>query len=61
MKKRIGATSQLSSAREAVKKRWRYILVDKEFCMGGCDKRTRAREAEESSLLEAIARKRLKK
>jgi hypothetical protein len=32
-----------------------------EFCTGGCDKRTRAREAEESPLLEAVASERLVK
>jgi hypothetical protein len=30
-----------------------------EFCTSGCDKMTRAREAEESVSVEAIARKRL--
>jgi hypothetical protein len=33
------------------------LSVDKEFCMGDCNKRTWAQE--ESPLLEAIARKRL--
>jgi hypothetical protein len=27
-----------------------------EFCTGGCEERTRAREAEESELLETVAR-----
>jgi hypothetical protein len=34
------------------------LSVDKEFCKGGCDKRTRVREAEESTLVGAV-RKRL--
>jgi hypothetical protein len=37
------------------------LTVDRKFCTGGCDKRTLAREAEESPLLEAIARERLVK
>jgi hypothetical protein len=32
-----------------------------EFCVGGYEDRTSAREAEESSFLEAVARKRLVK
>jgi hypothetical protein len=32
-----------------------------EFCTGGCDDRTGGREAEESPLLEAVARERLVK
>jgi hypothetical protein len=32
-----------------------------DFCTGGCDKRTRGLEAEESQLLEATARERLVK
>jgi hypothetical protein len=52
---------ELSCAREAQKRR-RYSWVDSRlaFCTGGCDKRTWAREAEESSLVEAVARDRLK-
>jgi hypothetical protein len=30
--------------------------VENEFCTGGCEERTLAREAEESPLLEAVAR-----
>jgi hypothetical protein len=37
------------------------VLLTVKFCMGGCEDRTRAREAEESPLLEAIARERLVK
>jgi hypothetical protein len=33
----------------------------KEFCTGGCEDRTPAREAEESLFLEAVARERLAK
>jgi hypothetical protein len=33
------------------------LAVDKEFCMGSCDKRTSAQEAEGSPSVEAIARK----
>jgi hypothetical protein len=56
-KKRVGATSQLISAREA-EKRWCCSWVDiwQKFCLGGCDNRTWAREAEESPLLEVVAR-----
>jgi hypothetical protein len=36
-------------------------LVVTEFCMGGCEERTGAREAEESSLLEAVVRERMVK
>jgi hypothetical protein len=32
-----------------------------EFCMGGCEDRTSAREAEEYPLFEAVARERLMK
>jgi hypothetical protein len=32
-----------------------------QFCTGGCEERTWAREAEESPLLEAVARERLMK
>jgi hypothetical protein len=32
-----------------------------EFCTGGCEERTWAREAEESPLLEAVTRERLVK
>jgi hypothetical protein len=31
-------------------------LSSLQFCMGGCEKKTRARESEESPLLEAAAR-----
>jgi hypothetical protein len=55
-----GLAVQLSSARQAQKRR-RCSWVDKEFCTGGCDKRTWAHEAEESPLLEAVARERLVK
>jgi hypothetical protein len=37
------------------------LSVDKEFCTDSCDKRTCAREAEESPLLEAVTRERLLK
>jgi hypothetical protein len=37
------------------------LTVDKEFCKGGCGKRTWAQEAEESPLLEAVAREQLLK
>jgi hypothetical protein len=37
------------------------IQLRVEFCKGGCEDRTWAREAEESSLLEAVARERLMK
>jgi hypothetical protein len=33
--------------------------VQREFCTGGCEDITRKREAEESQLLEAVARERL--
>jgi hypothetical protein len=32
-----------------------------QFCTGGCEKRTRAREAEDSPMLEGVARERLVK
>jgi hypothetical protein len=51
---------QLSSEREA-EKRWRYNKADREFCTGGCEVKTLAREAEISPLLEAVARERLMK
>jgi hypothetical protein len=35
--------------------------VVRQFCKGGCEDRTRAREAEEFPLLESIARERLVK
>jgi hypothetical protein len=55
-----GVAVQLSSAKEA-EKRWCYswVVTDKEFCVGGCDKRTWSGEVEESPLLEAVARERL--
>jgi hypothetical protein len=34
---------------------------DRQFCTGGCEDRTWAREAEESTLLEAVTRERLVK
>jgi hypothetical protein len=37
------------------------LIVDKKFCTGGSDKRACAREAEESLLLEAVAKERLMK
>jgi hypothetical protein len=37
------------------------VISRQEFCMGGCDKRTRMRESEESPLIEVVARKRLVK
>jgi hypothetical protein len=37
------------------------IELTEKFCTGGCDKRTWARGAEESPLLEAVARERLVK
>jgi hypothetical protein len=43
---------------------WGYIVTCRlivEFCNGGCGDRTWAREAEESPLLEAVARERLVK
>jgi hypothetical protein len=50
----------MSSARMS-EKRWRYNSVDRKFCTGGCEDRIRGRESEESSLLEAAARKQLVK
>jgi hypothetical protein len=38
-----------------------WSLVDSKFCMGVCEERTSACEAEESPLLEAIAREQLVK
>jgi hypothetical protein len=38
-----------------------WCLVVNQFCTGGCEDRTRAREAEESPLLEPVARERLVK
>jgi hypothetical protein len=55
-----GMAVQLSSARET-ETRWRYCWVDKEFYTDGCDKRSRAWEAEESPLLTYVTRKRLLK
>jgi hypothetical protein len=59
--------SSSSSARKTGK-RWRYsyLIVGswkswQEFCSGDCDKSTRAREAKESPLLEAVVRERLLK
>jgi hypothetical protein len=46
---------------------WRNVIskgqssVENEFCTGGCEERTRAREAEGSPLLGAVARERLVK
>jgi hypothetical protein len=37
------------------------MLVESEFCTGGCGNRSRAREAEEFPLLESVARERLVK
>jgi hypothetical protein len=56
----VGQPVQLSSAKEA-EKRWRCSWVDswQEFCTGVCDKRTRASEAEESPLLDAVTSERL--
>jgi hypothetical protein len=36
-----------------------FIVGSCDFCTGGCNNRTCAREAEESLLLEAVTRKRL--
>jgi hypothetical protein len=57
-----GLGVQLRSAREA-EKTWRYSWVDswQEFSTGGFDKRTWAREAEESPVLETVVRERLVK
>jgi hypothetical protein len=57
-----GLAVQLSSGREAANK-WSYSWVDswQVFWTGGCDKETWEQEAEESPLLEAVARKRLVK
>jgi hypothetical protein len=38
---------------------WDSVISRQEFCTGGCDKRTRVREAEESPMVEPVARKRL--
>jgi hypothetical protein len=68
IKKRTGVIQsvegwQFSWALQGRQKKWGYSWVDswQEFCTGGCDKRTWAREAEESPLLEAVARERLVK
>jgi hypothetical protein len=45
----------MRSAQSSYKEdKWGPLRV--EFCMGGCENKTLAREAEESPLLEAIAR-----
>jgi hypothetical protein len=37
------------------------LIVDRQFCTGGCEDRTSSREAEESPLLEVVAREQLMK